>query len=54
MGGEDKGFVLVEMDNQDQLANLRLVYLPVIKCQFVPLQELSRVLELARAQQIIP
>ena len=22
MGGEDKGFVLVEMDNQDQLANL--------------------------------
>lgn len=54
MGGEEKGFTLVEMDNQDQLANLRFAYLPVIKCQFVPLQDLSRILELARVQQIIP
>ena len=54
MGGEEKGFVLVEMDNEEQLANLRLAYLPVVKCKFVPIQESSKVVELARAQQMIP
>ena len=46
MGGEHKGFVVYEVDNEDQMANMGIHYHPVMTLKFVPILESARVAEL--------
>lgn len=40
-GGQDKGFTLYEVDNQQQIINHHLHYHPVLKLKWLPLMEAS-------------
>ena len=39
LGGQDKGFTIYEVDNQQQLINHHIHYTPVLKLKWIPLME---------------
>lgn len=45
LGGETEGFQLLETDNPEHLANLSLYYMPEMTYRFVPIFEVSKVVE---------
>jgi len=46
MGETSKGFTVYETDNPDQLSNLTLHYIPVVRVKFIPIHEFVRQVEL--------
>jgi len=47
MGGEPKGFSVVEIDNPDQIPNSVFLYLPLITMKYVPINESAGVIEIS-------
>jgi len=46
MAGEMKGFTVYEVKKPDQIANLSLHYVPVMRTKFAEILEATRVIEL--------
>ena len=44
--GETKGFGIVETDDPDKLSNIGIFYLPEVKCNFLPIEDSSKTIEL--------